>query len=82
MTDELLRKESLRIGQALPVYLGVQGFTLLFTYLDFQVYMDTLSCEPQPDRHRLVGGLVYPAHLWIIHRADPAGRQRLANRAG
>ncbi len=45
MTDELLRKESLRFGQALPVYLGMQGITLLFTYLDFQVYMESYLAQ-------------------------------------
>lgn len=40
MTEDLLRKESLRFSQVLPVYLGVQGITLLLTYLETPVYLE------------------------------------------
>jgi hypothetical protein len=40
MTDDILHKEGNKLINALPIYLAVQGITLLLTFLDFPVYAE------------------------------------------
>jgi hypothetical protein len=45
MTEETLQKESQSLTRALPIYLAVQGTTLLMTFLDSPVYMEAYQAN-------------------------------------